>query len=66
MIAEELHIDKDTFKKLFHQEEYPVIIKSDFERIQQFFRQALLMICDFVLHEREQIKIHEIGINMGA
>lgn len=34
MIAEELHIDKDTFKKLFHQEEYPVIIKSDFERIQ--------------------------------
>jgi uncharacterized tellurite resistance protein B-like protein len=65
MIADELQIDKDTFKNLFHQEEYSVVIKSEFERIQQFYRLALLMHCDGVLHEREQIKIHEIGINMG-
>ena len=65
MIAEELQIDKDAFKNLFHQEEYPVIIKLEFERIQQFYRLALLMHSDGVLHEREQIKIHEIGINMG-
>ncbi|MGC4041695.1 MAG: excinuclease ABC subunit B [Flavobacterium sp.] len=65
MIAEELEIDKDEFKNLFHQEEYPHVIKSEFERIQQFYRLALLMHCDGVLHEREQIKIHEIGINMG-
>ena len=65
MIAEELQVKKADFKNLFHQEEYPVVIKSEFERIQQFYRLALLMHCDGVLHEREQIKIHEIGINMG-
>ena len=65
MIAEELQVDKGDFKNLFHQEEYPVVIKSEFERIQQFYRLALLMHCDGVLHEREQNKIHGIGINMG-
>lgn len=65
MVAEELQIGRYEFKNLFHREEYPVVIKSEFERIQQFYRLALLMHCDGVLHEREQIKIHEIGINMG-
>lgn len=65
MIAEELQISQDDFKGLFHEEHYPIVIKSEFERIQQFYRLALLMHCDGVLHEREQIKIHEIGINMG-
>jgi uncharacterized tellurite resistance protein B-like protein len=65
LIAEELQITKEDFKGLFHQETYPIVIKSEFERIQQFYRLALLMHCDGVLHEREQNKIHEIGINMG-
>ena len=65
MIADELQLDKRDFHNLFHQEEYPIVIKSEYERIQQFYRLALLMHCDGVLHEREQIKIHEIGINMG-
>lgn len=65
MIAEELKVDKGDFKSLFHREEYPIVIKSEFERIQQFYRLALLMHCDGVLHEREHVKIHEIGINMG-
>lgn len=65
MIAQDLQVDKGDFKNLFHQEEYPIVIKSEFERIQQFYRLCLLMHCDGVLHEREQIKIHEIGINMG-
>ena len=65
MIADELQIPKADFKNLFHQENYPTVIKSEFERVQQFYRLALLMHCDGVLHEREQIKIHEIGINMG-
>ena len=65
MIAEELQISQDDFTALFHEEHYPIVIKSEFERIQQFYRLALLMHCDGVLHEREQIKIHEIGINMG-
>lgn len=65
MIADELQVTKEDFDSLFHQENYPIVIKSEFERIQQFYRLALLMHCDGVLHEREQIKIHEIGINMG-
>ena len=65
MIAKELQIEKEEFKQLFHQELKTEVIKSEFERIQQFYRLALLMHCDGILHEREQVKIHEIGINMG-
>jgi uncharacterized tellurite resistance protein B-like protein len=65
MIADELQIPKEEFSPLFHQENYPIVIKTDFERIQQFYRLALLMHCDGVLHEREQSKINEIGIFMG-
>jgi uncharacterized tellurite resistance protein B-like protein len=65
LIAEELGIDKEEFKQLFHEENPSETIKTEFERIQQFYRLALLMHCDGVLHEREQIKIHEMGISMG-
>ncbi len=65
MIAEEFQVAQEDLKTLFHQENYPTVIKTEFERIQQFYRLVLLMHSDGVLHEREQIKIHEIGINMG-
>ncbi len=65
MIALELGICKVELKQLFHEENKSEIIKKEFERIQQFYRLALLMHCDSVLHEREVVKIHEIGITMG-
>lgn len=65
IIAVELGVNKDELNQLFHEENRSEIIKSEFERIQQFYRLALLMHCDGVLHEREVVKIHEIGINMG-
>jgi uncharacterized tellurite resistance protein B-like protein len=65
MIAEVLQITDKDFKSLFHQENNSIVIKSDFERIQQFYRLALLMHSDGVLHEKEIIRINEIGINMG-
>jgi uncharacterized tellurite resistance protein B-like protein len=65
LVADELQIKPEDFKQLFHQEFYTSILKSEFQRIQQFYRLALLMHCDGVLHEREKNKIHEIGINMG-
>ena len=65
IIAVELGINNDELKQLFHEESRSEVIKNEFERIQQFYRLALLMHCDGVLHEREQVKIHEIGINMG-
>jgi uncharacterized tellurite resistance protein B-like protein len=65
MIAKELQVGDDEFKQLFHSEVKSEVIKSEFERIQQFYRLALLMHCDGILHDRERIAIHEIGINMG-
>jgi hypothetical protein len=65
IVSQELEIEKETFLKLFQNSSKIVVIKDEFNRICQFYRLALLMHCDGVLHEREQIKINEIGINMG-
>ncbi len=65
LIAEDLGIDSTEFQQLFHSENKSEVIKDDFERIQQFYRLALLMHSDGVLHEREEKRIHEIGIGMG-
>uniref|UniRef100_UPI004048F3FB TerB family tellurite resistance protein n=1 Tax=Flavobacterium sp. TaxID=239 RepID=UPI004048F3FB len=65
MVALELEIDKETFLKLFDKKTEKVIIKDEFNRICQFYRLALLMHSDGVLHDREKAKINEIGINMG-
>ena len=65
MVAEELEIDKETLLKLFDKKQEKTVIKDEFNRICQFYRLALLMHADGVLHEREQVKINEIGINMG-
>jgi len=65
MVSQELEIDKTTFLELFeHRNEFSVI-KDEFHRILHFYRLALLMHCDGVLHEREKKAINEIGINMG-
>jgi hypothetical protein len=33
--------------------------------MEQFDRLAFLLLCDGILHQKEQIKIHEFGMNMG-
>lgn len=65
IVAKELKIDKAEFNELFHKELPSNVIKSEPQRIQQFYRLALLMHVDGVLHEREKTAIHQIGINMG-
>lgn len=65
LVSQELKIDKATFLKLFSERGQTKVIKDEFTRICQFYRLALLMHSDGVLHEREQIKINELGINMG-
>jgi uncharacterized tellurite resistance protein B-like protein len=65
IVAKELNIEKDIFKDLFHQELPKLPIKSEFQRIQQFYRLALLMYCDGVLHEKEAQAIQQIAIDMG-
>jgi uncharacterized tellurite resistance protein B-like protein len=65
LVSQELNIDKATFLKLFSERGQTKVIKDEFNRICQFYRLALLMHSDGVLHERELIKINELGINMG-
>lgn len=65
IVAYELGIDKATLLKLYENKGEVKEIKDEMNRICQFYRLALLMRCDNVLHEREIIKINEIGIHMG-
>jgi uncharacterized tellurite resistance protein B-like protein len=65
MVANELKIEKEDFDDLFHQEHFVIPLKSENQRIQQFYRLALLMHCDGVLHEKEAIAIKQIAIDMG-
>lgn len=65
MVAKELNLSEPVFKDLFHQELPVLVIKSEFERFHQFYRLALLMHCDGVLHSKEETAIQQIAIDMG-
>lgn len=65
IVASQLRVEKDTFTMLFKDPAPKVVIKSEHERILQFYRLALLMQADGVLHDNEQVAIREMGINMG-
>ncbi|PBJ06110.1 TerB family tellurite resistance protein [Flavobacterium sp. ACN6] len=65
IVAQELNINKQEFQDLFHQEVKSIPIKSEMQRINQFYRLALLMHCDGVLHEREFNAIQQIALEMG-
>lgn len=65
IVANELGFESDVFNDLFHQELPQIPIKSEFLRIQQFYRLALLMHSDGVLHKKEAVAIQQMAINMG-
>lgn len=65
IVAAQLKIDKPVFESLFEHPAEKVIIKTEHQRILQFYRLALLMHADGVLHDNEQVAIRELGINMG-
>ena len=65
IVAQQLRVDRDVFESLFEQPSDKVILKSEHQRILQFYRLALLMQADGVLHDNEQVAIREMGINMG-
>jgi hypothetical protein len=56
------------FNDLFHQELPKLPIKNEFQRIQQFYRLALLMHRDGILHIKEAIKTncYSLGLNPEA
>jgi uncharacterized tellurite resistance protein B-like protein len=65
IVAYELGVDKETLHKLYENKGEIKVIKDELNRICQFYRLALLMRSDDFIHERERVKINEIGINMG-
>jgi uncharacterized tellurite resistance protein B-like protein len=65
IVATQLRIEKSIFETLFVKPAPKKILKTEHERILQFYRLALLMQADGILHENEQVAIREIGINMG-
>lgn len=65
LVAQELKIERPVFVELFRKHHDIQVIKSETQRIHQFYRLALLMHTDGVLHEKENKTIHELGINMG-
>ncbi len=65
IVANELGFEMNVFKDLFHQELPQIPIKAEFLRIQQFYRLALLMYCDGLLHNKESVAIQQIAIEMG-
>lgn len=65
IVASQLRVEKDIFTNLFDHPAEKVIVKSEHQRILQFYRLALLMHADGVLHENEEIAIREMGLNMG-
>ncbi|WP_294820485.1 excinuclease ABC subunit B [uncultured Flavobacterium sp.] len=65
IVASQLKIEKTVFESLFEHPAERVILKTEHQRILQFYRLALLMHADGVLHDNEQVAIRELGINMG-
>lgn len=65
LVAQELKIERPVFVELFRKHHDIQVIKSETQRIHQFYRLALLMHTDGIFHEKENKTIHELGINMG-
>lgn len=65
LVAIELNISEEEFQDLFHQEAKSLPISSELQRINQFYRLALLMHIDGVLHEKEFETIQQIALQMG-
>lgn len=65
IVASQLRVERDIFTSLFDHPADKVVIKSEHQRILQFYRLALLMHADGVLHEKEEVAIRDMGLNMG-
>ncbi len=65
MIADEFNVRNEDLEELFHSNPQKVVIKSEFKRIEQFYRLALLMHSDHHKHEDEVEFLKNIAINLG-
>lgn len=65
VVASQLCVPQTDFEKLFDEKIERVVIKDEHQRILHFYRLAVLMHADGMLHEKEQVAIRQMGINMG-
>lgn len=65
LVAEELKVREDDFLELFNLPNQIVVFRSEFQRIEHFYRMALLMHCDEVNHEKEEEFLMQVGVKMG-
>ena len=65
IIAQEFNVKESDLEELFHSNPPKVVIKSEFKRIEHFYRMALLMHSDHHKHEDEVEFLKNIAINLG-
>lgn len=65
IVAQELKVRDEDLKELFSLPNQVVIFKSEFKRVEHFYRLALLSHSDNVHHEEEEKFLIKIGIKLG-
>jgi hypothetical protein len=65
LLSQELEIEKPAFLDLFRKRDEIIPIKNELERILHFYKLALLMYCDNLVHKSEDVTIHKIGLTLG-
>jgi len=65
MVADELKVRDEDFDELFKLPNELMVFKSEFNRIEHFYRLALLSHCDNHHHEREHEFMYQLGLKLG-
>jgi len=65
MVADELKVRDEEFDELFKIPNELLVFKSEFKRIEHFYRLALLSHCDHLHHEREHEFMYQLGLKLG-
>lgn len=65
MVAEELNVRMTDFEELFSLPNELLVFKSEFKRIEHFYRLALLSHCDNHHHDREHEFMYQLGLKLG-
>lgn len=65
MVSEDLKVRPEDFEELFQLPNHLLVFKSEFKRIEHFYRLALLSHSDYHHHEREHEFLYHLGLKLG-
>jgi hypothetical protein len=65
LMATEYHINEVDLQELMNDNQQEIIFHSNFQRIEHFYRMALIMHCDQNSTEDEIIYIKNLGLKLG-